>query len=669
MKTKLFSAILSVAMILSIIPMGIFTASAETSGYFTYTVENGEATITRCDGSASGDIAIPVTIDGYLVTSIGKNAFGWCVNLTSITIPDSVTGIGSQAFYHCISLASITIPSSVTSMGDFVFWDCSSLTSVTILSDVTSIAAGTFSACISLTNITIPDSVTSIGASAFSGCSSLTSITIPSGVTSIGSTAFKDCNSLSSITIPDSVTSIGSSAFSNCSSLTSITIPDSVTEIGAGAFESCSSLEKVYIFDIFSWCEIDFENNYSNPLVYADQLFLNGKPLINVEIPFGITEIQGYLFSCETLVSISIPNSVTRIASYAFSDCTSMASISIPESVTYIEEYAFWGCSSLAAVSIPDTLKSMAVCAFSGCGKLASISIPDGVATIKYRTFEDCKSLESIAIPDSITRIGTEAFIGCESLKSVYYGGSAEEWREITVLSGNDYLQNATVYYNSTGIPVSISSVTVSKLPNKTQYYKSFEELDLTGGILTVNYANGTSVDIDLTTLNVEGFDNSVLGKQTLTVKYEEYSANFDVEVIERPISFIAISAFPAKTVYTVGDSLDLTGGKLVIGYSENVCVTIDLTSDMVSDYNMNQSGYQILTVTYKEHTTKFTIGIFEKADLDCNGYIGASDIAILKKQLLSNIAYDLKFDLNADGSIDICDLVHIKKLSVNLNA
>ena len=80
------------------------TESSETSGYYTYTVSNGEATITDCDTSIIGNVEIPSTLGGYPVTSIVSFAFSDFTSLTSISIPDSVTSIGSSAFSDCTSL-------------------------------------------------------------------------------------------------------------------------------------------------------------------------------------------------------------------------------------------------------------------------------------------------------------------------------------------------------------------------------------------------------------------------------------------------------------------------------------------------------------------------------------------------------------------------------------
>lgn len=177
----------------------VLIKQAISAGYLFQLLDDESAyAITRYNGNAT-EITLPQTYKGLPVVEIGQRAFEHCMDLTSITIPDSVTTIGWYAFFYCRRLTSITIPNSVTTIGRSAFFSCENLTSVTI-----------------------PDSVTSISDSAFSGCLSLTSITIPNGVMTIGPSAFSSCENLTSITIPDSVIDIGWFAFQNCTNLTTI---------------------------------------------------------------------------------------------------------------------------------------------------------------------------------------------------------------------------------------------------------------------------------------------------------------------------------------------------------------------------------------------------------------------------------------------------------------
>lgn len=110
------------------------------------------------------------------------------------------------------------------------------------------------------------------------------------------------------------VTSIGNRAFSGCNNLTSIIIPESIKSIGDYAFEDCGSLSEVHIGSIEAWCNIDFGNFTSNPMLYANNLYVDGKNVTDLNIPNTVTTIKKYAFyGCSGLTSVSMANSVNCI--------------------------------------------------------------------------------------------------------------------------------------------------------------------------------------------------------------------------------------------------------------------------------------------------------------------------------------------------------------------
>ena len=404
----------------------------------------------------TGNLVIPssVTNNGttYTVTTIGEYAFGYCYDLTSVTIPDSVTSIEEYAFEYCHNLTSVTIPNSVTSIGEWAFRSCTGLTSATIPNLITSIEEGSFYGCSGLTSVTIPNSVTSIGSSAFYLCTGLTSVTIPNSVTSIGEYAFEYCSNLTSITIPNSVTSIGNYVFSECCGLTSITIPDSVTSIGEGTFYECTGLTSVTIPNsvtsiensafygcigltsvsipnsvssiggwAFAYCSGLTSVTISNSVTSIEEFtFYYCSDLTSATIPDSVNSIGGWAFAyCSGLTSVIIPDSVTSIGEYAFSECSGLTSITIPDSITSIEEGAFSYCTGLTSIIIPNLVTSIGEYAFYYCSNLTSVTIPNSVTSIGEYAFEYCSNLTSVTIPNSVTSIGDYAFKNCSSLISV----------------------------------------------------------------------------------------------------------------------------------------------------------------------------------------------------------------------------------------------------------
>ena len=280
------------------------SASESTEGYYTYEVIDGEATITDCDSTISGDITIPSTLGGYPVTAIGYDAFNGCASLTDITIPDGVRRIGSRAFYNCTGLTEITFDGGVEI-----------------------VEREAFKNCVSLKHIALPDSVKVIELEAFYGCENLESIDLGNSLTTIGMEAFRYCYSLKSIALPAGITSIGQAAFL-----------------------CCESLEAVYITDLEAWCKIDFGSSVlsceGEPFLY-----LNGELLEHLEIPEGITEVKENAFShCRSLRDITIAEGVGSIGYRAFYGNPDLTTVTIPASVTQIGESSFGACGYLTDV-------------------------------------------------------------------------------------------------------------------------------------------------------------------------------------------------------------------------------------------------------------------------------------------------------------------------------
>ena len=220
MKNKWFIALLMVVVMMCACWTAVLAEDVEretfTSGDYEYAMlDAGTIEITNYYGSAD-HLAIPATLDGKTVTSIGDSAFYYRKSLTSVSIPDSVEQIGTNPFVACSNLKTISVSPEhpyFATIDGVLFRKADK----TLISYPAGISSSTY---------TIPQGITAIGDSAFYYCYSLTSVSIPDSVTSIGDSAFSCCDSLTSISIPDSVTAIGDSAFSDCPNLT-LTVPRS----------------------------------------------------------------------------------------------------------------------------------------------------------------------------------------------------------------------------------------------------------------------------------------------------------------------------------------------------------------------------------------------------------------------------------------------------------
>ena len=301
--------------------------------------------------------------------------------------------------------------------------------------------------------------VTRIGAKVFQ-YKNIVSIDLPESITTIGEHAFFNCTALRNITLPDGLLSIEYTAFTGCSNLVNVEIPSSVIHIGNGAFDECGNLK----YNLYA--EGKYLGNNANPyLVFV-------APVSQDITSFVInpqTKIISYraFWCCYDLEEVSIPNSIISVADAYFGyhlqytqydNALYLGNVSNPYLVLVsavskdittcqintqtkvIYAHAFENCRKLKNISIPSSVKSIEAYAFSGCSELTNLTIPEGVLHIGDGAFSYCDSLTSITIPESVTSIGYGALL------FIYYAGTEEQWKKISISSMFKYYD---ITYNS----------------------------------------------------------------------------------------------------------------------------------------------------------------------------------------------------------------------------
>ena len=86
-------------------------------------------------------------------------------------------------------------------------------------------------------------------------------------------------------------------------------------------------------------------------------------------------------------------------------------------------------------------------------------------------------------------------------------------------------------------------------------------------------------------------------------------------EVIPITITKIEISTAPTKTEYQIGESLDVSGGKIKVSYSDNTAKTVAITAAMCSGFSSTSAGNKTITVKYEGKTATFKVNVNKKEE------------------------------------------------------
>lgn len=248
---------------------------------FKYVVEGGEVTITGYSGNADDTIVTPEVIDECNVTKIAKEAFKDHKEIKSVYVSDGVTIVEEMAFMGCVQLTEISLPNSLEKIdiGAFTFTQIKNLyipknvkqidDSAFVYTDVESITVSEENVRYKGVGNCLIDTKTK---TLITGCKN--SVILNDGsIEIIGSSAFFFTNFVGRVVLPEGLKKISESAFSMCSKITSFYIPDSVTEIDRMAFSGCGFTIIDYNGTMEKWNLIskadDWNNSTGNYIIHC----------------------------------------------------------------------------------------------------------------------------------------------------------------------------------------------------------------------------------------------------------------------------------------------------------------------------------------------------------------------------------------------------------------
>lgn len=273
--------------------------------------------------------------DESQLENIGEQAFKLCIGLKRFVFDGTslkLDTIGNAAFNGCTALEKVLWngKSELKIIKDYAFFKCTSLNNLEMPNTTLSVGNSSFRYNASLTDIHLSTSLNYIDEYAFGECG-FSHITLPESLANIQAGAFINNEHLQEITLPERLQGLGSAAFENNSALESVTFHTALETmtIGNNAFNLCPVLNKVFITNMKSFAQTNFNNAKANPANTSQHIYnADGKEIINVVLPKGTKYVNNN----------------------AFNGCAYMQSIKMPATMDHINDDIFVGCSALKDV-------------------------------------------------------------------------------------------------------------------------------------------------------------------------------------------------------------------------------------------------------------------------------------------------------------------------------
>lgn len=155
-----------------------------------------------------------------------------------------------------------------------------------------------------------------------------------------------------------------------------------------------------------------------------------------------------------------------------------------------------------------------------------------------------------------------------------------------------------------------LTGITLDTANMKMSYIEG-QSLNVSGLIVKAQYDNGTEQTVARSDYNVSGYSRNQKGIQTVTVEYQGFKAQFDVEVVDKTLIGLKILLLPPKRDYIEGEEFDPSGLVLWAKYDNGTGQNV---IGKVTGYDKNKIGTQLISVEYGGFTVEFTVTVTAKS-------------------------------------------------------
>ena len=349
----------------------ILDGSNATVTYSTYPDVSKPGSVS--DNTYSGDVVIPstITVDEktYDVTSLGKYAFRYARNVTSLSLPEGLLSIAKQAIYKTY-LTELTIPNSVTTLGESCISENSKLKTITFGSHIADNNWGNW--------------VCWRASGAYE--------------------VYMNCDAVPNLS-------------------DDITFDDehkSRIHVKPSVFDDFVADSKWNIYNIIT------ELGTIDGIKYLKDGRGNAYVTYPNDTEPGTSSYEGAIVIPSTVSDGSKEYKVIAIEDKAFRKAN-ISSLEIPESVTSIGYEALRG-AKLTSLTIPGSVTSLGENALRE-SKIASLTLSEGLKAIGYKAIYGTQITE-LTVPNSVTTLGESCISDNPNLTTVVFGKnvSANKW-------------------------------------------------------------------------------------------------------------------------------------------------------------------------------------------------------------------------------------------------